>query len=382
MTTSSAVPALDKVVETLRANADRADRDAVLPEENLAVLRDSGLLGLIVPTGAGGPGGSMSDLVAVARTLAGACLSTALVWAMHISQTDALLRHACRDLQTELLPRLTSGHLYLASVTTETGRGSDLFTAGTPLTADDGLLRFTGRRAPVVSGGRHADGFLITLRSAPDAASGSVSLVYADRADLRLSAIGEWDPLGMRGTESGGLLLSGAVPARNVVGVPGEFGTVARESMVPTAHIGWAACWLGAAHAGFATVLRDLRGAGTPPGEAVRERLARIRVDLDLASSYLNRVVDFAEDARRRGLSLATPLAQVRLNSLKLAVSEATARTAEALLRVTGMAGYASRSEVARLHRDLSSAPLNHSNDRMWPATGALALLDPTVRLL
>jgi acyl-CoA dehydrogenase len=382
MTTSTALPALDTIVETLRANADRADRDAVLPGENLSVLRESGLLALLVPIRDGGLGASLSDAAAIARTLAGSCLSTALVWAMHTSQTDALLRFAGPALRADLLPRLASGRLYLASVTTETGRGSDLFTARTPLTAHDGLLRFTGRSAPVVTGGRHADGFLITLRSAPDAVPGSVSLVYADRADLRLSTVGAWDPLGMRGTESRGLLLSGAVPAHNIVGDPGRFGEIARESMVPTAHIGWAACWLGAAHAGFAALLRDLRAAGTPPGEVARERLARIRVDLDLASAYLNRVVEFAEDARRHGASLSTPLAQVRLNSLKLAVSETAARVAEALLRATGMTGYANRPEVARLHRDLSSAPLNHSNDRMWPATGALTLLDPTVRLL
>jgi acyl-CoA dehydrogenase len=128
MTTSTALPALDTIVETLRANADRADRDAVLPGENLSVLRESGLLALLVPIRDGGLGASLSDAAAIARTLAGSCLSTALVWAMHTSQTDALLRFAGPALRADLLPRLASGRLYLASVTTETGRGSDLFT--------------------------------------------------------------------------------------------------------------------------------------------------------------------------------------------------------------------------------------------------------------
>src|SRR6266487_1697713 len=45
--------------------------------------------------------------------------------------------------------------------------------------------------------------------------------------ELTIGDTGSWDTLGMRGTESPGLRLSGVVPAYQVVGAPGEFKTAA-----------------------------------------------------------------------------------------------------------------------------------------------------------
>ena len=59
---------------------------------------------------------------------------------------------------------------------------------------------FVDRDAPVVTGGAYADGFLITMRAAVEAAPNQVSLVYADRDQLEIQTRGTWDPLGMRAT--------------------------------------------------------------------------------------------------------------------------------------------------------------------------------------
>ncbi|NEE17806.1 acyl-CoA/acyl-ACP dehydrogenase, partial [Streptomyces sp. SID7499] len=68
--------------------------EAAFPRESVEALREAGLFGLLVPTEHGGMGGDLGDLVDVAVLLAGGCLSTAMIWAMHCQQVDAVARHA------------------------------------------------------------------------------------------------------------------------------------------------------------------------------------------------------------------------------------------------------------------------------------------------
>ncbi|GGX52749.1 hypothetical protein GCM10010341_87630 [Streptomyces noursei] len=215
---------------------------------------------------------------------------------MHCQQSDALVRYAAPDLQDVLLPRIARGELYLASVTTEPGKGGHLLTGQSPLRHSDETLTLE-REAPVVTGGHHADGFLITMRATPDAADTEVTLVYADREQLRMVPRTAWDTLGMRGTQSGGLALSGTLPAVQTVGAPGGFRRIATESMAPVGHLAWAACWLGTARAALEGLVGQVRSANHPPGidprsDLALERLARIRMDLELVGAYLHRVRD------------------------------------------------------------------------------------------
>ncbi|MBS2966476.1 acyl-CoA/acyl-ACP dehydrogenase [Actinocrinis puniceicyclus] len=379
-------PGVAELTEILREQAAEADIEARLPEKSLAALRDSGLMGLLVPVEYGGLGGGLDDLVAIAMRLAGGCLSTAMVWAMHCQQVDAVIRHGQPRLHAELLPRIAAGEVYLASVTTEPRKGGHLLSASSPVQSTGTELTFE-RDAPVVTGGMAADGFLITMRAAEDAAAHEVTLIYADRDQMRIEVVGDWNPTGMRATDSRGLRLSGRVPEHSVVGEPGAFRTVALDSMIPLAHLGWSACWLGAARG----VMRELTGALRNGSwtldlgsELVRERLARVRVDLELVAGYLGQVRREVTAARRAGTSLQSPTAQIHLNVLKVAAAELTFQAADRLVQLTGLSrGYSRDAEipVERVFRDLRSASLNYANDRLLGAIGSLVPLDRSVRL-
>src|SRR5690349_9017501 len=168
--------ALEKVLPVLREHAAAADARAEFPTAGLESLASSGLLGLLVPVEFGGMGGGLADLVMIARELAGGCMSTALVWAMHCQQTDTLVRFASPWLREHVLPRVARGELYLASVTTEGGKGGHLLTGVAPLHHDDDGMHLD-RTGPVVTGGLHAGGFLITMRATAEATENQVSLV-------------------------------------------------------------------------------------------------------------------------------------------------------------------------------------------------------------
>jgi acyl-CoA dehydrogenase len=380
--------AAESVLPVLKEHAASVDATAQFPEAGVAALRASGLMGLLVPVRYGGLGGELPDLLAVARTLASGCLSTAMIWAMHCQQVDALVRHASPRLRADVLPRIAAGELYLASVTTEPAKGGHLLTAVAAL-RDAGELYELRRDAPIVTGGLHADGYLVTMRAAEDAAAQSVTLVYVDRAQLSFDTSGTWDPLGMRATQSVAMRLTATVSRHQIVGSSGQFREVAVDSMIPVGHLGWASCWLGAAQAALGDVVR-LIGSSRRPGsidpgsDLFRERLARIRMDLELVSAYVDRAAAEVTEHRRAGTALDAPATQIHLNIVKVAAAELTFGAVSRLMQLAGMStGYLRTSSIPleRIFRDLRSASLNYSDDRLLAATGALALLDRGVRL-
>ncbi|GAA1329918.1 acyl-CoA dehydrogenase family protein [Saccharothrix algeriensis] len=387
-TGSGVATAVAEVLPVLREHAARVDEDAAFPEAGLGALARSGLLGLLVPVEHGGMGGDLVDLVEVAQELAAACTSTALIWAMHCQQTDSLVRHGTPWSDEHVLPRVARGEVYLASVTTEPGKGGHLLTGVAPLRPTDDGLRLD-RDAPVVTGGLRAQGFLITMRASDDAAGNRLTLVYADRDQLDVTPTAGWDALGMRGTESVGLTISGTVPAHQVIGEPGGFRAVAVESMAPVGHLGWAACWLGTARGAFGELVGRLRSGKRPAGTDVTselgaERIARVRMDLELVSGYLHRVTDEVVALRAAGRPLSANEVQIHLNTLKVAAAELTFRAVDRMVQLAGLGtGYRRDSPLPleRHLRDLRSAGLNYANDRLLVSTGALTLMDRAVRL-
>jgi acyl-CoA dehydrogenase len=382
---ASAYDAARAALPTVRAHAAETDRTATFPTEVVRLLRGNGLMGLLVPPEYGGPGGDLGDLAAIAGLLASGCSSTAMIWAMHSQQVDCIVQFATPKLRDNLLPRIAAGEVYLGSVTTEPGKAAHLLSGQAALTGDTEKLHIV-RESPIVTGGRHADGFLITMRESPDAADHRVTLCYADREQLSLEETGSWDTLGMRGTESPGLRLDGYVPAYHVIGAPGDFKTVAVESMIPAGHLAWAGVWLGAARQALSDVLTMVRARGSEKqSELTAERLARARIDLELVGAYLGSVRDEVLSLRRRGASLMGTATQIHLNNLKVIAAELTFSAVDRLVQVAGLfAGYKRDSSIPleRVFRDLRSASLNFSNDRLLTMNGALTLLDRDVTLV
>ncbi|HET6478940.1 MAG TPA: acyl-CoA dehydrogenase family protein [Actinoplanes sp.] len=379
---SKATVIATEIVPVLAEHAAAVDAEAEFPHAAVEALRTSGMFGLLVPIEYGGMGGDLADLVDAAMILAGGCLSTAMIWAMHCQQVDAVVRHAGDRLKADLLPRIASGGHYLASVTTEPGKGAHLLTAGSAVHTEEDRLTVR-RNAPVVTGGEFADGFLITMRESEEAPPNRVSLVYLDRGQVEATRTRDWNAMGMRGTRSGAMLLSGTAGADQIVGRPGEFRLIAQDSMAPAGHLAWSACWLGAARSALDGLVDLLRSPSRPPSintgsDLVRHRLARSRIDIELCGAYLLHLRDEVLSRRRAGLGLNDYSFQIKLDALKVAVSELTFTAVDRLVQLGGaMTGYQRDAPVPleRHFRDLRSASLNYANDRLLTAIGTLTLL-------
>jgi acyl-CoA dehydrogenase len=365
------------------AHARENDQAATFPVEALATMRRTRLLGLMVPADYGGGGGTLSELVDATIELGRADLSVALIFAMHCQQVAALARCASDRLRAHALPAVADGTIYLASVTTEPGKGGDLLISDSATEQVRAALRID-REAPIVTGGRHADAFLVTVRTPGATSPAQVDLVYAARDQLRLEVLGDWRPLGMRATESVPMRLAGTVPEWQVVGEHGEFRKIATTVFGPVAHIGWAAAWLGTAAGAYSRVVRHIRGpAGrsrfNPASQLLLTRLAATRARLEMVNALLRHTVSVVSS----GEDVATPPVQLLINTLKTEAADSCFRAVDELVELTGLqGGYLAGSplRLERAFRDLRSASLNYGNDRLRLANGSLALMDSGLR--
>ncbi|GAB3655036.1 acyl-CoA dehydrogenase family protein [Actinocorallia lasiicapitis] len=385
----TAIDLAQGAAKILLEEAAAVDAEALFPERGLATLRDSGLMGLLVPVEYGGLGADLRTFTQVVAVLSGACASTGMIWAMHQQQVTALVSAGTPTLRARLLPEIAAGRVYLASVTSERGKGGHLLSARQPVVpGPDGLL--IERDAPVVTGVSAADGFLMTMRSGPREPESSVSLVYVGRDQAEVTVTGSWDPLGMRATDSRAALIRATVPADQVVGEPGGFRRIALHPFVTTGHLGWAACWLGAAQSLFRQFVAMLRSPRQRKAFAFGEdvfgiRLARIRLLLDTVSAYLARVVAEVERLDATGGDPEDAAFQLHVNGLKVVASEQLFAAVDQLMTLAGLrAGYLRDPAfpLERVFRDLRAAALNYANDRLLVANGWLTALDRDVALL
>lgn len=372
----------EAVAAVARLEVAEADRSGHFAEKSLAELRSSGLLGIFAT--AEGPTGAeyLREYSTVARILGRASLSVAVIWMMHSQQVLTIGRYGSAELRSEVFESVRRGTNYIGSVTTETESGGDLFTSAAEQHCHVDRIHIR-RTAPIVTGGQHADSFLVKMRATDAATPRDTALVYAERADLTITPGRRWDMMGMRSTGNVALELAGSVPRTNELSAP--LAEIAATLFAPLAHIGWASAWLGCAEEAWARVLRWAHRAGRRKlldSDAVLEDIGRIREHLEIVSAYLHGCVQRIE---RGGVDITGTADQIHINVLKTIASTHCYAAVEQMVELVGLAeGYTrdSELELELALRDLRSAGLMFSDRRLRRSTGALGLLDRDTTLL
>ncbi len=233
-----------KMAELGPAFAQRApahDRDASFPHENWADLADAGFLGLCVPVEAGGLGADFVGYALVAEEMGRHCATTALTFNMHTATAllagpiaDALLageRGRALDADEAMAahlaitrPRLWEGMVggrVIHSQPFSEGQAPDARSGfSTRAVPTEGGYLVTGRKIfASLSGAAHIHNVLALVDDDP-----RIRLLGVPADADGVEIVGEWDPIGMRGTDSRTLVMNEAfVPAHNEVLPPGMF---------------------------------------------------------------------------------------------------------------------------------------------------------------
>lgn len=349
-------------------HADAVDREARFPAEALLSARAQRLLGMMVPADLGGEGASLSEVVNICYVLARGCASTAMIFAMHQIMAAILVRHARNSpWHRLLLRRLASEQLLLASSTTEGMGGGDLRKSACAVERT-GLRIELAKSATVMSYGEQADALLTTARRSPEATASDQVLVAFVKEDYRLEPIKNWDTMGMRGTCSSGFALKGEGTIDQVL--PDAYEKIQAHTMMPVAHLTWAAVWAGLAAAAAERARRSVRAAArrgveqSPPGAAHLTRatmsLRALRGTIAAALLRFERIAD--EEDQLESLDF-----QTAMNLLKVNASETATAIVMSAMQACGLAGYRNDGEfsVSRHLRDVLSSSVMINNERI-----------------
>ena len=197
------------------ARAGQIDRDAVFPFENYADMRAAGLLNICVPEQYGGWGADFATYVMVAAEIGRHCGATALTYNMHVCST-IWSGFIADDL--EMTPEQRADHaknraVHYQRIVEQGAVYSQPFSEGGAAAAGkapfgtlahkvDGGYIVNGKKIfASLSGAADYYGILCTLDK--PGATQRDSMYLAVQRDLPgVSVVGDWDPLGMRGTVS------------------------------------------------------------------------------------------------------------------------------------------------------------------------------------
>ena len=336
------------------------DRDATFPDQNWADLRDSGLLGLCIPTSDGGLGGDFVGYALVAEELGRHCATTALTFNMHTVTTilvgqiadDLDLTDSERTMLDERRAELRRGivedgkiHSQPFSEGAAAGATAGYSTRAEPVDGAGGGYRVTGRKIFASLSGAAQIHNVVCLVPGDDRIRFMGVPTDADGATIE----GEWDPLGMRGTDSRTLVLDGAVvPEGNEWLPPGAFDQAATRW--PYFYMTLSFAYLGLMRGILDATGAYLRGEGGG-GPARRDHpikqqgWAQMNLTYDRAQSLTYRVLGecgidpSAEQVRRAWSSVVT-------------VMEGAPAVASAALQVCGGRSMLRPSYLEQAYRD------------------------------
>lgn len=375
----AAAARMHRVATVAAQNADAVDREGRFPVETLEALKRERLLGIAIPVEHGGESAGTGLIADLIVQLGQACGSSAMIYAMHQIKTSSFVMHGGASAwHRAYMRRIATEQLLMASATTEAGIGGNLRNSLCAIEVTNGRFALT-KEATVISYGNYADAILATARRAPDAASSDqIMVVIPNDANRSLERTSVWDTLGMRGTCSDGFHLVASGDAEQIF--PKPFSEIAAQSMLASSHIYWAATWFGIAADAFNRAQAFVKAAARkqpdtmPPGAL---RLAEAAAKLQEMKGHLMAAIDCFDRARGNDDALSSIGFAAEINALKVASSEKAGEVVRLAMLINGILGYKNGTpfSVGRHLRDVTSAPVMISNDRILSNTATLMLM-------
>lgn len=356
LTLPDAGTTLRRLAADFATRAAGHDREASFPHENIAALRDAGLLGLTAPRRWGGGGGGLAEAAEGAGIIAEGCASTGLVFLMQLTQLAGFLDNprVAEPLRARVAQDAVrqGGLINALRVEPELGSPSR---GGLPQTTlrrqPDGSWRLSGRKI-YSTGAPGLSWMLVWARD--DAESPRVGQVLVPAGAPGVRIVESWDHLGMRATGSHDVVFEDvALPAEYAADLraPAEWGPPdARQAS-------WNAVGLGALYTGVARAARDwiigfLRervptGLGAPLATLPRmqEKVGEVEALLAINARLIASLAE-AYDAGH-------PAPAAEANALKAALVENAIRAVETASQLAGNHALSRANPIERHLRDV-----------------------------
>ena len=342
------------VDDVIRPNAERLDREAAFPNENLAALAREGWNGVLFPEELGGLGLDHVVFAIAAEEIASVDASTALIYVMHVSATQTVFLFGSDDQKERWVKGSRAGMIGTFS-TSERATGGHFWhnLSQAKRRGQDYVIDL--EKSFTTSSG-HADFYVLTTQTPGAAKPSDVTWFIVDGKQKGISA-GKWEALGVRANHSGSLRVDNVVvPARDRLGREGQGKEIMFDGGSPSYLLGLGAVWHGVARGALAEATRYATGT-------VHRDFDRRLADYQVLRQELGAAKVLVEGLRPWQESLAATLDQLQaeekaqgvlllpLVEFKVQASEVAARVTRGGLDISGGYGY-KRGTLERFFRD------------------------------
>ncbi len=352
--------------EVLAPAADEVDRERRFPRQNIKVLGESGLLGLMVPTEYEGAGGGILEMSRALDQMAQACPSTAMVVLMHYSATAVIVAKGQDRLKEKLLPAIARGEHLTTLAFSEAGSGGHFYMPVSQVSRNGSAPTLSARKSFVTSAGE-ADSYVVSARRANAQRALDLDLYLVAQGTKGLAVEGRFEGLGLAGNASAPMRLEGvSLDEENRLGDEGSGFETMLQVVLPHFQIGVASISLGIATSAFqmATAHVSARkyehagGAALASIPRVQFLEAEMALELRSARAYLNETI--------RRVMAGDPEATLDVLGIKARAAEASLAVASRAMTLGGGAAYGRRGGLERIFRDAQAASV------MAPTTDVL----------
>lgn len=366
---------MEIAANVLAPRAEEVDREAKWPAHSFQALADAGLMGLNAPTDVGGIGYGLVGLVAVTESLAPACASSAICYAMHCVGTAVMAAKPSDYHRERYLRAIAQGKHITTLSLSEPGTGAHFYLPQTELSVEGDHFIVRGTKHFVTNGG-HADSYVVSTRATNEA--GEFSALVVDRDTPGIEWRGAWDGLGMRGNSSLTMHFDNArVPTTNLIGSQGDQIWYVFEVVAPYFLVAMAATYLGVARGALDYALSHLRvrvhehtGESLATIEVLQHRLGAIWSRLESARQLLYL-------AAYRG-DIGAPDGLPAILSCKAEVADVAVWAVNEVMTLAGGIAYRENGPLSRMLRDVrASHVMAPTTDILRTWTGRALLGQP-----
>jgi acyl-CoA dehydrogenase len=291
-----------------------------------------------------------------------------------MEQLFILLKYGTTASLRRVLSEVVDHQLLIANANSEVGMGGDVMRSITALVPDGDAWLFD-KQALAASYGADADLILSTARRSPDATETDQVLALLRASKMTLEPTTGWDTLGLRGTCSTGMHITGRVTGDDLFPVP--FAEIANGGGGQLRHVLMTSVWTGLAEAALEEAHETVREAsrrsiGTTLQSAVR--LAEMMTEVQVARSMLAEAIRQIEAALEAGTIDDIGLV-MSLRNVKIVTSEAAIHAATSALQICGIKGFRRGEDyrLERIIRDACGALIMVSNDRYLQENAQMA---------
>jgi acyl-CoA dehydrogenase len=370
-----------RIAETVAGPAAYdVDLRARFPVEAVDAMKAERLLSALVPVEQGGMGATLTDISNAIRVIGRSCAAAGSVLAMHMEQMFILLKFGTTPALLRSTEEVVDKQLLIANANSEVGIGGDVMRSIAALEPEGDGWRFD-KQALAASYGLDADLILSTSRRSPDAADTDQVLALIRAVDFTLEPTSGWDTLGLRGTCSSGLHMTGHVTSDDLF--PVSFSDIANGGGGQLRHILLSAVWTGLAEAAMEEAHKVVRAAarrkiGTTPQSALR--LAEIFADVQVARSTLAEAQRLVEAALESD-TIEDIRVIMALRNVKVVTSTTAMNASTAALQICGISGFRRGEEhrLERIIRDSCGALIMVGNDRYLHENAEMLPLRKTI---